>query len=80
MNDGYTDIPAELYADDAVRFIAGRYHVTSQEAVRCCLEQCGKTSCRGAACAFRLEDNEVEIIKGLIAAYHSPDKEMHRYI
>ena len=37
--DNYINIPAEMYADDAVCFIANRYHVTPQEAVRSFLVQ-----------------------------------------
>ena len=51
-----TELPEELCADEAVCFIAGRHHVTSQQLLRHFL--CGETS-------IALEDNEVEILKGL---------------
>ena len=51
-----TELPEELCADEAVCFIADRHHVTPQQLLRHFL--CGDTS-------VALEDNEVEILKGL---------------
>ena len=51
-----TELPEELCADEAVCFIADRHHVTSQQLLRYFLY--GETS-------IALEDNEVEILKGL---------------
>lgn len=64
-----TDIPTELYEDDAVCYIASRYHVSPQEAVKGFLAQSGII--HGAMSDFRLEDNEIEIMKGLMDAYSS---------
>ena len=51
-----TELPEELCADEAVYFIADRHHVTPQHLLRHFLY--GETS-------MALEDNEVEILKGL---------------
>ncbi len=76
------DIPEKLYADEAVRFIANRYHVTPQEAVREFLVQSGIAfNAKGNEISdFRLEDNEMEIMKGLTDAYCSMDEGERKYI
>ena len=51
-----TELPEELYADEAVCFIANRHHGTPQQLLRYFLY--GEAS-------IPLEDNEVEILKGL---------------
>ncbi len=51
-----TELPEELCADEAVCFIAGRHHVTPQQLLRYFF--CKETS-------IPLEDNEMEILKGL---------------
>ena len=51
-----TELPEELCTDEAVCFIADRHHVTPQQLLRHFLY--GETS-------VALEDNEVEILKGL---------------
>ena len=51
-----TALPEELCADEAVCFIAYRHHVTPQQLLRHFLY--GEAS-------IPLEDNEVEILKGL---------------
>ena len=51
-----TELPEELCADEAVCFIADRHHVTPQQLLRHFLY--GETS-------IALEDNEIEILKGL---------------
>lgn len=51
-----TELPEELCADEAVCFIADRHHVTPQQLLRHFL--CGEAF-------IPLEDNEVEILKGL---------------
>ena len=63
----YTDIPTELYEDDAVCFIASRYHVSTREIIRTFLVQSGIV--HGEISDFHLEDNEIEILKGLMDAY-----------
>ncbi len=51
-----TELPEELCVDEAVCFIADRHHVTPQQLLRYFLY--GEVS-------IPLEDNEVEILKGL---------------
>ena len=51
-----TELPEDLCADEAVCFIADRHHVTPQQLLHHFL--CGEAS-------IALEDNEVEILKGL---------------
>ena len=51
-----TELPEDLCADEAVCFIADRHHVTPQQLLRHFLY--------GEA-PIPLEDNEVEILKGL---------------
>ena len=51
-----TELPEDLCADEAVCFIAYRHHVTPQQLLHHFL--CG-------AASIALEDNEVEILKGL---------------
>ena len=51
-----TELPEDLCTDEAVCFIAYRHHVTPQQLLRHFL--CGEAS-------IALEDNEVEILKGL---------------
>ncbi len=76
------DIPEKLYADEAVCFIARRYHVTPQEAVRGFLVQRGIAfNANGNEISgFRLEDNELEIMKGLMDTYSSMVSEERKYI
>lgn len=59
-------IPATLYDDEAVCFIADRYHTTSQKVIRCFLLQDGiVTEMEEEYMTFRLENNEMEILRGL---------------
>lgn len=71
--DNSINIPTEMYADEAVCFIANRYHITTQEAVQGFLVQSGITSNakENETSDFRLEDNEMEIMKGLTDVYSS---------
>ena len=80
--DNYINIPAEMYADDAVCFIANRYHVTPQEAVLSFLVQSGVVSdIKGNKIFdFRFEDNEIEILKGLTEVYCSKNEEERKCI
>lgn len=80
--DNIINIPAEIYADDAVCFIANRYHVTPQEAVRSFLVQSGVVpDIKGnKTFDFRFEDNEIEILKGLTEVYCSNNEEERKYI
>lgn len=92
MKNERIDIPAELYEDEVVCFIAGRYHTSAENVVRCFLVQNGIypeqenepfcqaegnracSNCRGEKWKneiqpidFRLEDNEMEIMRDMIA-------------
>ncbi len=72
MMNGRRDIPTELYEDEVVRFFAGRYHTSTEEVVRRFLVQEGICPEQGnAPTTFRLEDNEMEILRGLIFCGHS---------
>lgn len=60
------DIPAELYEDEVVCFIADRYHTTPKKVVHCFLVQGRFVSGQEDITAiFRLEDNEMEILREL---------------
>ena len=66
------DIPAELYEEEVVRFLADRYHTSTENVVRCFLVQdriCPKQE--NEPMTFRLEDNEMEIMRGLTYGGHS---------
>lgn len=65
-------IPAELYEDEAVCFIAGRYHTVSRKVIQRFLVQEGIVSeAEKDAGTFRLEENEMEILRALICGSHS---------
>ena len=56
------DIPAALYDDEVICFIADRYH----KVVQCFLAQDSLVSePEEDPIAFRLENNEMEILRGL---------------
>lgn len=80
--DNSINIPKEMYADEAVCFIANRYHITTQEAVQGFLVQSGIASNvrENEISDFRLEDNEMEIMKGLMDVYGSMKNEERKYI
>ncbi len=60
------NIPAELYEDEVVRFFADRYHTSAENVVRCFLVQDGIwPEQENEPVTFRLEDNEMEIMRGL---------------
>lgn len=66
------DIPAELYEDEVVRFFADRYHTSTENVVKCFLVQdgiCPKQE--NEPITFRLEANEMEIMRGLTYGGHS---------
>ncbi len=66
------DIPAELYEDEVVRFFADRYHTSTENVVRCFLVQDGIClKQENEPMTFRLEDNEMEIMRGLTYGGHS---------
>lgn len=60
------DIPAELYESEIVCFLANRYHTTPKKVVQCFLVQDGLvTEIDEDSATFHLEDNELEILRGL---------------
>ncbi len=66
--DELIDIPAELYEDEVVYFFADRYHTSAENVVRCFLVQDGiYPEQENEPMTLRLEDNEMEIMRGLIA-------------
>lgn len=66
------DIPMELYEEEVVRFFADRYHTSTENVVRCFLVQDRiYPEQENAPIDFRLEDNEMEIMRGLINGGHS---------
>lgn len=75
------DIPKALYADEAVRFIANRYRVTTQEIVLNFLVQSNIVidERENETSDFHLEDNEIEILRGLMDAYNSMRSEERKY-
>lgn len=69
------DIPAELYDDEVVCYIADRYHTTPQKIMQCFLAQDGIASIpEEKPATFHLENNEMEILRGLIFSSHLPVK------
>lgn len=73
------NIPVALYEDEAVHFIANRYHATPRKVVQCFLVQEGIVA-EPESVAFRLEDNEMEILRGLIDMYCSMNDEKQKNI
>ena len=60
------DIPAEWYESEVVCFLANRYHTTPKKVVQCFLVQDGLvTEIDEDFATFHLEDNELEILRGL---------------
>lgn len=66
-----TEIPEELYVDEAVHFIAERHKTTPRELLRDFL---GMDSSKSVSCSVDrircLEANELEILRGLIRVYN----------
>ena len=58
-------IPTALYEDEVVSFLADRYHSTPNEIVRYFLAQDGRIEADGKPTSFTLEENEMEIMRGL---------------
>ena len=66
------DIPAKLYEDEVVRYFADRYHTSTENVGRCFLVQDGiYPEQENESITFRLEENEMEIMRGLIGEGHS---------
>lgn len=62
------DIPANLYEDEVVCFMADRYHTTTERVMQCFLEQEVGIPAHGEErFSFRLADNEMEILRGLMS-------------
>lgn len=59
------DIPEAIYADEIVSFLAGRYHTTPQAVLQRFFEQCDPASTPESA-AFRLEENEMAILRDML--------------
>ena len=66
MMNRRTDIPDEIYQDEVVRFLAGLYHTTPRKVLQLFFEQNDRASER-TTLSFRLEENEMEIIRDMIA-------------
>ena len=76
MNDDM-EFPEELYRDEAVCFIAGRYHVLPCEVIRLFQEQNDigiQKEAKTEKPEMRLEDNEIEILRGLFCIYKENNK------
>lgn len=66
------DIPTELYDDEVICFLADRYHTTPKRVIQCYLVQDGICpEQENEPITFRLEDNEIEIMRGLVRGSHS---------
>lgn len=71
--DEQIDIPESLYQDEAVVFLADRYHTTTHEIVQCFLLRNQKEGGGEQKLSdFILEDNELELLRGLINMAYSP--------
>lgn len=62
-----TDIPEEIYGDELVRFLAGRYHTTPRKILCRFLEQRDAREAECDAAGFRLEENEMAMLRDLTA-------------
>lgn len=66
MMNTQINISTELYEDEIVRFIADRYHTSPREVIKRFLEQEGIIPEEKRETIIpRLEDNEMEILRGL---------------
>lgn len=66
MMNTQINISSELYEDEIVRFIADRYHTSPGEVIKRFLEQEGIIpEEKRETIILRLEDNEMEILRGL---------------
>ena len=72
MMNELLDIPAELYEVEVVCFFADRYHTSAENVVRCFLVQDGICpEQENEPVTFRLEGNEIEIMRSLAYGDHS---------
>ena len=66
--DKAMDIPANLYEDEVVCFMADRYRTTTERVVQCFLvQEAGAPAPEKESLLFRLTDNEMEILRGLLS-------------
>lgn len=65
------NIPTELYDDEVLLFLAYRYNTTAQNVVQCFLMQDKIITEAEEPVNFQLEDNEMEILRGLIFKLYS---------
>lgn len=65
-----TDIPEEIYQDEIVLFLADRYHTTPRKVLRCFLEQ-NDHAPEAETEPFRLEENEMTILRDMLYGNHS---------
>ena len=62
------DIPANLYEDEVVCFMADRYRTTTERVVQCFLvQEAGTPVPEKENFPFRLTDNEMEILRELLS-------------
>ncbi len=62
------DIPANLYKDEVVCFMADRYRTTTERGMQCFLvQEAGGPAPEKESFPFRLTDNEMEILRGLLS-------------
>ncbi len=72
MMEERIDIPAVLYEDEIVCFMADRYHTSTENVVKCFLVQDGICADQeNESLTFCLEDNEMEILQRLTYGSHS---------
>lgn len=70
MMNRLPDIPTNIYEDEIIDFLAGRYHCTPKEIMQCFLAQNGMTQNTDEKTnSFILEENEMEILRGLTKDY-----------
>lgn len=65
-----SNIPAKMYEDEVVCFIAERHNSCPEQIVQCFLENSETTNAHTNSIGFSLEDNEMELIKNLLDAYN----------
>ena len=71
MNKQQMEVPPALYDDEVVSFIADRYRTTPQKVMRLFFVQEGLISDpEEGETAFRLENNEMEILRGMVYSSH----------
>ena len=62
------DIPANLYEDEVVCFMADRYRATTERVMQCFLvQETGIPVPEKESLPFRLTDNEMEILRELLS-------------